>query len=172
MAKRTRSERWRPVALPGFGEHYQISDRGRVRSRKSGAWRIVRQTRSGSGYLRVDLWRNGVRDQLFVHLLVLAAFVGARPSGCHGAHFNGDRDDNRLDNLGWVIVSENLAHRRHHGRMPSPQARALAKLNPRKVRAIRRAAPFVSQAALSKRYGISQSLCSQVVTRIAWRHVV
>ncbi|MGC5078489.1 HNH endonuclease signature motif containing protein [Agrococcus sp. DT81.2] len=42
-----------------------------------------------------------------VHHLVLEAFVGPRPDGMFGCHWNDDPYDNRLENLRWATPSAN-----------------------------------------------------------------
>lgn len=53
-----------------------------------------------------------------VHLLVLETFVGPRPHGMFGCHNDGDKDNNRLENLRWDTASNNsydtVRHGRHH----------------------------------------------------------
>ena len=61
-----------------------------------------------NGYLRVHLIRAGKTRSVFVHALVLLAFVGPRPLGYDIDHVNGVRSDNRLANLEYVTTSENV----------------------------------------------------------------
>lgn len=70
-----------------------------------------------TGYRSVNLRIGKGRSiNRYVHELVLYAFVGPRPSPDHEAlHGNGDRADNRLDNLRWGTVLENAADRELHG---------------------------------------------------------
>jgi hypothetical protein len=119
------AENWLPV--PEWEDRYEVSDLGRVRSID----RVV--TRSGhtmrlrgrlltpkvhtKGYLRVSLsrGRGGVVD-MFVHTLVLLAFVGPRPAELEACHGNGDPTDNRVANLLWDTPSENQYDVVRHGR--------------------------------------------------------
>jgi hypothetical protein len=66
----------------------------------------------GKKYLAVAL-TGGVQRK--VHLLVLEAFIGPRPEGHQGAHENGNKLDNRLDNLRWKTPGENNRDKRRHG---------------------------------------------------------
>ena len=59
------------------------------------------------GYVRVTLVDRGRRKDALLHRLLAEAFL-PNPEG-HGFvdHLNGDRADNRLENLEWVTRSEN-----------------------------------------------------------------
>lgn len=101
---------------------YFVSADGRVFSEMKGARRELtrfdRRTRRGqpSGYLSVQLGRG---RPAYVHRLVLEAFVGPAPSAEHeGCHGNGDRSDNRIENLRWDTPAGNTVDRYLHGRIP------------------------------------------------------
>ena len=61
-----------------------------------------------AGYPIVTLAK---RKRYYVHALVLEVFSSSRPSSSHDVnHINGDKKDNRLENLEWVTRSENIRH--------------------------------------------------------------
>lgn len=101
---------WRPV--PGF-PGYEISDAGNVRD---GAGRLLRAVRNEGGYYRVLLLGDRPVYRR-VHVLVLEAFVGPRPSPRHHAAHGPDRrkSNNRLTNLRWATPEENEADKKPHG---------------------------------------------------------
>lgn len=95
------SERWLPVV--GWEGLYHISTQGRV-------WSEVTQR-----YLKPWLV-NGVKLQVelcsprrhrYIHDLMLEAFVGPRPEGLIGCHWNDIGTDNRIENLRWDTHSAN-----------------------------------------------------------------
>jgi len=47
----------------------------------------------------------------YVHVLVLEAFVGPRPDGHVACHRNDQSHDNRIANLYWGTVDDNVADR-------------------------------------------------------------
>ena len=81
-----------------------------------GTWRRApKASPSDSGYARVTLDGKKVR----VHRLVLFAFRGPPPtSRHHGAHLDGDKANNRLDNLAWKTPEENEGDKKAHGTAP------------------------------------------------------
>ncbi len=112
---------WRTIHM---FEDYEVSYRGKVRGRYRSVSKPTLATRNG--YLRARLlgpcgryhWRP-------VHVLVLEAFVGFRPTPRHhGAHGpDRDKNNNRLDNLRWATPEENERDKRAHGTQPKGGAR-------------------------------------------------
>jgi hypothetical protein len=116
-------ETWR--SIPGY-PMYEASTHGRIRSiaridRKGSrrSERILRPTISQKGYRKVTLyigpqWSDARYHR--VNRLVLLAFTGRAPSVLHhAAHSDGDKGNNRLDNLCWKTPMENVLDRIRHG---------------------------------------------------------
>lgn len=110
--QRVSMETWR--SIDGYPD-YEVSDRGRVRSVKKEPHRILKPQRHTGGYRIVTFWHGGVPTIHLVHKLVLTVFVGPRPDGTQACHGNGDRTDNRVENLRWDTPSANQADRIRHG---------------------------------------------------------
>lgn len=107
-------EVWKAVV--GYEGLYEVSDKGRVRS--SITKKIKTPTALPSGYLCVWLYNGGkatVKNKL-VSRLVTEAFHGAPPTPRHhAAHFDGNRSNNRLNNLRWATPKENEKDKIRHG---------------------------------------------------------
>jgi hypothetical protein len=67
---------------------------------------------AGSGYRSAKLGRAA---QVYVHHLVLEAFVGPRPAGRQAAHGDGDKANNVVTNLRWATRKENEGDKVRHG---------------------------------------------------------
>lgn len=126
-------ENARPV--PGF-ERYWVTNRGRVFSLVSEP-RVLSVCNHSKGYLRVDLFRGkgrleGVpnRRAAYVHELVAQAFIGPRPAApgvSHDIdHVNGDKRDNRTENLRYLPKGENVRLMRSRGGHPSEKLSAVS----------------------------------------------
>lgn len=99
---------WRPVK--GFEEQYLVSDDGRIYSLVK---KRLRATPLHKGYPIVMLYKNdghrGYTKQ--VHRIVAEAFI-PNPDGKRTVnHINGDRSDNRVENLEWASYREQIEHR-------------------------------------------------------------
>lgn len=75
---------------------------------------MVLRTYECNGYKRISLAKpNGKRMGIDVHRLVYTAFNGPLPTSTLVTHINGDRQDNRLENLTTISRSEYFkTHRR------------------------------------------------------------
>lgn len=115
-------EIWRPVV--GYEGHYEVSNRGRVRSldrylerkgRHGGRHTylqrgcVLQPQLINSGYLAVHLHLNGTRSIALVHRLVAEAFHGPA-RGREADHRDYDRLNNAADNLRWLTPAQNNAH--------------------------------------------------------------
>lgn len=121
------TETWK--SIPGWVGYYEASDLGRIRSVPRRVpdgrpnvpyrWlkgRVLSPTHVGSGYLRVTLTRGNKKFPISVHRAVLAAFTGSWPGEeLQGCHNDGDKNNNRLDNLRWDTASENARDQIRHG---------------------------------------------------------
>lgn len=95
-------EIWKKI--DGF-ENYEISNFGKVKS-NYGKGRILK-TRISDGYELVNLNNKTFK----VHRLLAIAFIPNIFNKPAINHINKIRNDNRIENLEWVTISENNNHR-------------------------------------------------------------
>lgn len=115
------NEQWRDV--DGYDGVYQVSDLGRVRSKKYGDWRVMKSRKTNWGYLMVGLWKDGKQKKLYVHRLVASAFIeNNNILNDQVNHRNEDKTDNRAENLEWCTASYNLSYNglRKRRKQPKP----------------------------------------------------
>ncbi len=85
-----------------YRENYKINSLGEVYNLKSG--QKLKPRKAGIGYLQLNLGRD---FRAYIHRIVYDAFYGLR-EGFVIDHINGDRSDNRLENLQQISQSENV----------------------------------------------------------------
>lgn len=105
-------EIWKAVV--GFETDYEVSSCGRLRrasaTRNSHVGQILKPTPDGWGYPKFNLHSDGRYHSRRLHRLVVEAFRGPIIAGMQVNHINGDKADNRLENLEAVTPSENVRH--------------------------------------------------------------
>ena len=104
-------EVWKDIE--GWEGEYQISNLGRVKSfkvNKNGI--IMKPYPINSGYLLIDLMKNGVRERRLIHRLVAVAFIHNDDidNKVIVNHIDGNKKNNTYTNLEWVTYSENSDH--------------------------------------------------------------
>lgn len=106
------------ISLPGeswaeiYEGRYAVSSLGRVISLsfKGVPRQKIMTQRDIASYLRVHLHINGKGKQVLVHRLVAMAFIPNPSNLPEVNHKNGNKHDNRVDNLEWVTKSQNKIH--------------------------------------------------------------
>lgn len=109
------NEQWRDIY--GYDGMYQVSDLGRVRSRYSGEWKVLKPQKGKSGYLRVNLYRDRNLKHLLVHRLVADAFIQNTDSSKYQINHRDEcKQNNRLWNLEYCTASYNMNYNGLHRR--------------------------------------------------------
>ncbi len=134
-------EEWRPVPVAECSSDYEVSNLGRIRrktpkkGRPSGL--IIKVFPNRSGHLLVKLWAEGKQQTKLVHRMVLIAFNGDPPEGMECCHNDGDKNNNRLDNLRWDTRKNNHADKIKHGTTNRGERQGQSKLTTEQVLRIR-----------------------------------
>ena len=104
------AEYWK--AVKGFEGRYEVSSLGRVRSIPPMAKhpKIRKKFLDKDGYEGCSLRGDGKYFVKKVHRLVAEAFIPNQENKRENNHKNGDKKDNRAENLEWVSPSENRIH--------------------------------------------------------------
>lgn len=165
-------ETWK--AIKGFEKQYEVSNIGNVRSIDrivkhyvEGATRkykgTPKKTRlTSDGYLKCNLKNDGKRFDFRVHRLVGEAFIPNTDNKPVINHKNGIKTDNRVENLEWCTVSENVIH--------ATRTR-LIKTKLTDIQAMEIFNSNLSQRALAKVYNIHSSIVWRIKNKKAYRHL-
>jgi len=172
-------EEWLPI--PGYGGDYEVSSLGNIRSWKrrgyNGSAGCKKRSKSPikikllttmHGYLYVNLRNVSTRKIAKVHRLVLEAFKPSSDNSRWMAnHIDGNKKNNRVENLEWVTPSENILHAREKiGRGP-------IKLTKEKVLEMRRLyqSGGITQKEISVRFGICWNNAKKILRGEYWAWV-
>jgi hypothetical protein len=89
-------------------EGYLFSNLGNVYSIKTN--KNLRKYLNYKGYHFLGLRVNGVSKKYYIHRLVAMAFIPNQHNKPQVNHINGNKLDNRVENLEWVTNNENKQH--------------------------------------------------------------
>lgn len=161
------NEEWQPVI--GW-ENYLISSHGRVAH-------LLSLSRRADDYLRIQLQCAGKSRSVYVHTLVAKAFLPDYSDNLLISHRDGDRSNNRVNNLFLITTSErNQRTIERFGSQPGVKKGAdnnMAKLTESTVREIRQlyASGEYSCRKLGERFGVTKQTVWHIVKQKTWQHV-
>ena len=113
------NEIWKDVV--GYENLYQVSNLGRVRSLdkkvrcKNKGYRItrgkiLRSQINYKGYECITLTKDKKRKSFKLHRLVAMAFIPCNNKKLQINHIDGNKLNNKVENLEWVTCKENIEH--------------------------------------------------------------
>jgi hypothetical protein len=151
---------WQPIK--SFPE-YDVSACGRVRLRSGECERTPQ--RHSCGYLQLRI----KNKNLFLHRLVAEAFIPADPLRKQINHKNGNKHDNRVDNLERVTSGENHRHKVKVLGIGLGETHNQARLSVSDIVAIRSA--IGTQQSIAKAFGICRGHVSDIRAGRRWAHI-
>lgn len=113
------NEIWKEIS--GYEGYFEVSNLGNFRSKD----RVIKYKSNGTrlypgkllktetiveGYQRIVLMKEAIKKRYMCHRLVAQEFVPNPGNKPYVNHINGNKADNRAENLEWVTQSENELH--------------------------------------------------------------
>ena len=158
---------WREI--PEYSGLYWVSDDGRVRNRKG---IILKGAKGKSGYLHVVLSKYNTPKTLDIHRLVAITFVHNKDNKGYVNHKDGNKHNNRVENLEWVSARENTYHATIFGLKNDLGSNSSnSKLTENQVLEIRLLANSLTNKEIAERYSISEQYVPLLLNYKRWGHL-
>ena len=148
----------------GIGGRFEVSNYGHIRrctpGRNALVGTVVAARLMPQGYVQAKLRVPGKKHGVIktIHILVASAFLPPpQPSQRVIDHINGDKTDNRADNLEWVTQQENTRRAVEAGRFHRNGRHVAAKLSLADVEDLRRAAGERTREGHASHFGVTAS---------------
>ena len=164
-------EVWKPI---GGVSGYEVSNLGRVRSWRREKPHIMKPLPfHGWNYLSVMLivGENSKRGYFSLHRLVAQAFIPNPENKPEVNHINGDKTDNRAENLEWCTRAENMRRAVNTGAVKTGEAHAEAKLTNKQVLYIRENTEKLTCNQLGKIFNVNPATVSLIQLGKTYRKV-
>ena len=122
------------------------------------------------GYHRLSLSKRGKIKSLFVHRLVAGAYVDNLKNKPFINHIDGDKQNNKVDNLEWVTSHENTVHSYQIGlQCKKGEKNSQSILTEEQAKEIKK--KNLPAKDLATKYGVSVGCIRAIWNNINWKHI-
>jgi hypothetical protein len=155
-----------PIA--GFEGIFSVSSAGIVYRHRGDEMKPLHGAVSYHGYRKVKLSHGNDRKIEYIHRLVAATFIGKPTANDFVRHNNGDKLDNRVENLAYISRAETASCYSKKG-----ESNRSAKLTDEQVRTIRRVYADSSYpiSEIARHNHVSESTVKNIVNGKTWKHI-
>jgi hypothetical protein len=155
-----------------FNQEYRIDKEGNVYSPYRG-WHLVSKQEIKKGYLRVELMTNRGRKFFMIHRLVLETYSHREGSlQLQVNHKDGNKHNNKLNNLEWCTGLENIKHAYKHNlaRKAKGEEVGSSKLTEQQVLEICKLiqSGTDSLTSIGQKYGVTKYCISDIKRKKSW----
>ena len=155
-------------AIPNFPGYFASSS-GQIFSNRRGSLKEMKLSVHRDGYFKIMICVEKTKYTRMVHRLVASAWITNSENKREINHKNGDKKDNRVENLEWVTSSENAFHKTSILRKCIGEQTHLSKLTEDQVKEIRSSKE--DSLIMSRKFGVHRSLIYLIRQRKIWKHV-
>jgi hypothetical protein len=175
-------EIWKDIK--GYEGLYKVSNTGKVKSLDRiviyingkttlHKGKLLNQSNS-AGYPSVRISKNGKPITVRIHRLVAEAFISNPSRLPHVLHRNDIKDDNRVENLMWGTIKDNMDDRNNKGRQARGISCGLSVLKNEDILLIKKElANYKSgdYGRIADSYGVSYQSISNIHKGKTWKHI-
>lgn len=166
-------EIWAPFPIKGYPD-YEVSNYGRVLSKKKSKHKILKLRPHHKGYFKVTPYADYPQKNYFIHRVVALAFIPNPNKLPQINHIDCDKTNNHVSNLEWCDNTHNQRHAKANGlsRCLVGSENKASKITESDVRSIRdKFNNGYTAKMLGEEYGITAYTVYDVVHRRTWRHI-
>lgn len=172
-----KDEEWREIE-EFKGRGYEVSNLGRVRSwRRRNSCKLPAEKPTiltgwiskNSGYRNILFKIDGIAHSRHLSNVIAVTFIGPRPEGFQVAHEDGNRLNNRADNLKYKTPKDNSYDKVRHGTHLEGEKIVWHKLTKENVTEI-----YITTEPsyiLAKKFNVSQAIIRQIRQDKKWKSV-
>ena len=163
--------------LKGYEDSYQISDSGRIFTKRRPIENqiyygneLVPQLTS-DGYLKVTLSKNCKSKKYYLHRLVAIQFLDNLDNLPQVNHIDGNKLNNSITNLEWCTKQENQNHAIRTGLMQRGQERPSSKLTEQQVLEIYKLKGVLKAQDIADMYKVSKNTINCILRGSKWKYL-
>lgn len=129
--------------IPNTNNYYQVNEIGEIKSlprlikRGKSPYiskeKILKKQLTKNGYYQIGLTTPSGKIKPYIHQLVAEAFIPNPENKPYVDHINGDRGDNRVENLRWCTHLENSNYELHRKNLSKAKKGIKPKVNNSKI---------------------------------------
>ena len=149
---------------------YEVSNTGYVRNSTTN--KILSPTITRQNYFRLTIWHHKKSFATYVHRVVAEAFIENPENKAIVNHLDGNPSNNRLDNLEWTTISENVRHAYETGLAKRGEDSVVSKLTEADVFKIIQCMKDGDTVAQTARlFKMSSAAISNIWNGNTWKHI-
>ena len=161
---------WKDVILNGIVTDYQASNIGFIRNKITG--KILSNVIANNGYYVVNLHINNSQHTKTVHRLIATTFIQNPYNKTQVNHINGNKLDNRVENLEWNTQLENIQHAFNSGLMPKGSEWSFSKYTDYQIHLVCKLLEYrIPIHLITDITGVNDSTIFDIRKGISWVHI-
>lgn len=151
---------------------YEISKDGVVRNKKRLSECAQHKSSNNKGYLKLVLYKNGVRTNFELHRLLALTFIPNPQNKPTVNHIDGNPNNNNLSNLEWATIREQTIHA-YKNKLAGGEKHGMSKLKNRDIKFIRQLSKDgLTGYAIAKKFKMSHSNIQRIIKGVYWKNVI